>query len=195
VTALVEAAREALGGIDVWLGNAGIDRGRGLETSERDWAEVHDINVLAHVRAARLLVPEWLERGGGRFVVTASAAGLLTMLDAPAYTVSKHATVAFAEWLSVTYRHRGIVVQAICPQGVQTDMLERSGDLQDLLSRDAALAPETVAEAVWEALGGEKFLILPHPEVAGYYSARACNTDTWLSGMNRLQRKIEDARG
>lgn len=192
VGAVVAGAREALGGIDVWFGNAGVDRGRGLETSERDWSETHEINVMAHVRTARLLVPEWLERGAGRYVVTASAAGLLTMIDAPAYSVSKHAAVAFAEWLSVTYRHRGIVVQAICPQGVQTDMLTRSGDLQELLSRDAALAPETVAEAVWQALGGERFLILPHPEVAGYYTARACNPDTWLGGMNRLQRKVEE---
>jgi len=194
VTALVEAARDHLGGIDVWFGNAGVDRGRGLDTSEQDWDTAHQVNVMAHVRAARLLVPEWLERGTGRFVVTASAAGLLTMLEAPAYSVSKHGAVAFAEWLSATYRHRGIVVQAICPQGVRTDMLARSGDLQELLSRDQALAPETVAEAVWEALDGERFLVLPHPEVAGYYTARACNTDTWLGGMNRLQRKVEEAQ-
>jgi NAD(P)-dependent dehydrogenase (short-subunit alcohol dehydrogenase family) len=161
--------------------------------SEQDWADTHELNVMAHVRAARLLVPEWLERGAGRYVVTASAAGLLTMIDAPAYSVSKHAALAFAEWLSVTYRHRGIVVQAICPQGVQTDMLARSGDLQELLSRDAALAPDTVAETVWEALGGERFLILPHPEVAGYYAARASDTDGWLAGMNRLQRKVEQS--
>ncbi|HEU4567519.1 MAG TPA: SDR family oxidoreductase [Marmoricola sp.] len=191
VATLVGAAREALGGIDVWFGNAGIDRGRGLEMSEAEWAQSHETNVMAHVRAARLLVPEWLDRGAGRYVLTASAAGLLTMVDAPAYSVTKHAAVAFAEWLSVTYRHRGIVVQAICPQGVQTDMLARSGDLQELLSRDEALAPEAVAETVWAALGGEKFLILPHPEVAGYYTARVCNTDIWLAGMNRLQRKIE----
>lgn len=193
VAALVAQARQALGGIDAWFGNAGIDRGRGLEMSEQDWADTHEVNVMAHVRAARLLVPEWLERGGGRFVVTASAAGLLTMIEAPAYSVSKHAAVAFAEWLSVTYRHRGLVVQAICPQGVQTDMLTRSGELQELLSRDAALSPETVAEAVWEALGTDRFLVLPHPEVAGYYAARAHDTDAWLAGMNRLQRKVEEA--
>jgi NAD(P)-dependent dehydrogenase (short-subunit alcohol dehydrogenase family) len=188
---LVTAAREHLGGIDAWFGNAGIDRGRGLEMSEQEWADTHEINVMAHVRAARLLVPEWLERGSGRFVVTASAAGLLTMIGAPAYSVSKHAAVAFAEWLSVTYRHRGIVVQAICPQGVRTDMLARSGDLEALLSRDSALEPEQVAEATWEALGDDRFLVLPHPEVAGYYAARAHDTDAWLAGMNRLQRKVE----
>lgn len=194
VASLVRDARDALGAIDVWFGNAGVDHGRGLDATEQEWAEVHQLNVMAHVRAARLLVPEWTRRGAGRFVVTASAAGLLTMLDAPAYSVTKHAAVAFAEWLSVTYRHRGIVVQAICPQGVQTDMLERSGDLQELLSRDTALAPEAVAESVWEALGDERFLILPHPEVAGYYTARACNTDAWLVAMNRLQRKVEEGR-
>ncbi|WGL53294.1 SDR family NAD(P)-dependent oxidoreductase [Nocardioides sp. BP30] len=194
VTALVETAREHLGAIDAWFGNAGIDRGRGLGASEAEWAESHELNVMAHVRAARLLVPDWLERGGGRFVVTASAAGLLTMLEAPAYSVSKHAAVAFAEWLSVTYRHRGIVVQALCPQGVRTDMLARSGELQQLLSRDEALSPETVAETVWAALGDDRFLILPHPEVAAYYTARAGDTDAWLGGMNRLQRKIEESR-
>jgi len=193
VEALVEVARDELGGIDVWFGNAGIDRGRGLEMSEEDWADTHEINVMAHVRAARLLVPEWLERGSGRFVVTASAAGLLTMIGAPAYSVSKHAAVAFAEWLSATYRHRGIVVQAICPQGVRTDMLARSGDLEALLSRDSAIEPEAVAEQVWEALDTDRFLVLPHPEVAGYYAARATDTDAWLTGMNRLQRKLEDS--
>ena len=192
VAALVAAARDHLGGIDAWFGNAGLDRGRGLETSEADWAASHEVNVMAHVRAARLLVPEWLERGRGRYVVTASAAGLLTMLGAPAYSVTKHAAVAFAEWLAVTYRHRGIGVHAICPQGVRTDMLARSGPLQDLLSQDAALAPEQVADATWTAMAQDRFLVLPHPEVAGYYLTRAGETDRWIGGMNRLQRGLED---
>ncbi|MGZ4452843.1 MAG: SDR family NAD(P)-dependent oxidoreductase [Nocardioides sp.] len=194
IEALVEVARDELGGIDAWFGNAGIDRGRGLEMSEQDWSDTHELNVMAHVRAARLLVPEWIERGSGRFVVTASAAGLLTMIGAPAYSVSKHGALAFAEWLSITYRHRGIVVQAICPQGVRTDMLARSGDLEALLSRDSAIEPEAVAELTWEALGDDRFLVLPHPEVGGYYAARATNTDAWLGGMNRLQQKIEGAQ-
>ncbi|MBO0842984.1 MAG: SDR family NAD(P)-dependent oxidoreductase, partial [Nocardioides sp.] len=145
VKALVGAAKERLGEIDAWYGNAGIDRGRGLEASEEEWAASYEVNVMAHVRAAQLLVPAWVERGAGRYVVTASAAGLLTMLTAPAYSVTKHGAVAFAEWLSATYRHRGVVVQAICPQGVKTSMLERSADLQDLLSHDVALEPEQVA--------------------------------------------------
>lgn len=147
---------------------------------------------MAHVRAARLLVPEWAERGAGRFVVTASAAGLLTMLGAPAYSATKHAAVAFAEWLSVTYRHRGVVVQAICPQGVRTRMLEQSGDLEELLSHDTALTPEQVATQAVDALAGDEFLILPHPEVAGYYATRAGATDKWLHGMNKLQQRLEE---
>lgn len=192
VAALVDAARARLGEIDAWFGNAGIDRGHGLDAAEEDWALVHEVNVMAHVRAARLLVPRWVERGAGRFVVTASAAGLLTMLGSPTYSVSKHAAVAFAEWLSATYRHRGVVVQAICPQGVRTRMLEEAGGLQDLLTRDAALTPEQVAEAAWEALADDRFLVLPHPEVADYYAARATHTDQWLGGMNKLQRKLEE---
>lgn len=188
---LVAAAGKHLDGIDVWFGNAGVDAGRGLDASEADWAKSIEVNVLAHVRAARLLVPGWLERGGGRYVLTASAAGLLTMLGSPTYSVSKHGAVAFAEWLSATYRHRGIVVQAICPQGVRTAMLSGSGPLRDLLSHDTALPPEDVAEAAWQALHDDRFLVLPHPEVAGYYRTRAAETDRWLGGMNKLQRGIE----
>jgi NAD(P)-dependent dehydrogenase (short-subunit alcohol dehydrogenase family) len=192
VVALVQAARDQLGSIETWFGNAGTDRGHGLDAPEEDWTLAHEVNVMANVRAARLLVPEWVERGGGRFVVTASAAGLLTVLGSPTYSVTKHGAVAFAEWLSVTYRHRGIVVQAICPQGVRTRMLENTGPLQELISRDAALEPEDVAEAVWQGMADDRFLILPHPEVQGYYEARAAGTDRWLDGMNRLQRQFEE---
>lgn len=191
VAALVAAAREHLGEIDIWFANAGIDRGRGLDASEADWAAAIEVNVLAHVRAARLLVPGWAERGRGRFVVTASAAGLLTMLGSPAYAVTKHGAVAFAEWLSATCRHRGVVVQAICPQGVRTRMLEDAGPLQELLSRDVALEPEDIAEAMWQALRDDRFLVLPHPEVAEYYRLRAADPDRWLAGMNKLQRRLE----
>ncbi len=180
-----------LGAIDIWFGNAGIDRGRGLAASEGDWAASLEVNLMGHVRAARLLVPHWLERGRGRYVVTASAAGLLTMLGSPTYSVSKHAVVAYAEWLSATYRHRGIVVQALCPQGVETAMLARSGPLREIIAADGALTPEAVADTVIAALAGEDFLILPHPQVREYFAARATVTDRWLSGMNRLQRRLE----
>lgn len=192
VAALIAAAREAYGPIGAWFANAGVDRGRGLDASEADWALSVEVNVMAHVRAARALIPGWLAEGGGRFVVTASAAGLLTMLDAPAYSVTKHGAVAFAEWLSATYRHRGIVVQAICPQGVQTRMLDEAGPLQDVLSHDTALTAEQVAEMAVAGLAGDEFLILPHPEVADYYAARATGTDRWLGGMNRLQRRLDE---
>ena len=196
VAALVESATDALGRIDVYCANAGIDGAGGvdsLQTSDEHWQRILDVNVMAHVRAARLLVPRWLESGGGRFVVTASAAGLLTMIGSAPYSVTKHASVGFAEWLSVTYGHRGVTVQAICPQGVRTQMLEDAGPLQDLLSRDQALEPEQVADAWIASLADDRFLVLPHPEVAGYYVARATDTDRWLAGMRRLQHKIDEA--
>lgn len=193
VTDLVVSARQLMGGVDIWFGNAGIERGRGLQTSEDDWTASLGLNVLAHVRAARLLVPDWIERGGGRFVVTASAAGLLTMLDSPAYSVSKHGAVAFAEWLSATYRHHRIVVQAICPQGVQTRMLDEAGAMKDVLVRDRALTPEEVAEAAWDALGDDRFLVLPHPRVAEYVEQKAADLDGWLTAMNRIQQRLDRA--
>jgi NAD(P)-dependent dehydrogenase (short-subunit alcohol dehydrogenase family) len=191
VRSLIDGAREQLGTIDVFFANAGIDVGGGLDTPAEDWARALEVNVMAHVRAAQQLVPTWLESGGGRFVVTASAAGLLTMLGSAPYSVTKHAAVGFAEWLAATYAHRGIVVQAICPQGVRTRMLDNAGPLQELLSHDAALEPEQVAEVVWQGLQDDRFLILPHPEVQGYYELRAARTDSWLAGMNKLQRRLE----
>jgi NAD(P)-dependent dehydrogenase (short-subunit alcohol dehydrogenase family) len=192
VAALVEGARAQLGRIDGWFANAGVALGMGLDATEDAWASSWEVNTMAHVRAARLLVPDWLERGGGRFVVTASAAGLLTALGTPAYSVTKHGAVAFAEWLSATYRHRGIVVQAICPQGVQTAMLDATGPLRDILIHDRALIPEDVADAVLRGLADDRFLVLPHPEVKDYNIGRATDTDRWLAGMNRLQQLMED---
>jgi len=197
--ALVERATEALGRVDVFLANAGIDGAHGpdsLQTPDDTWARVVDVNVMAHVRAAREVVPRWLADGrGGRFVVTASAAGLLTMIGSAPYSVTKHAAVGFAEWLSVTYGARGVHVHAICPQGVRTQMLEDAGPLQELLSRDRALEPDEVADALVAAIEEDRFLVLPHPEVAGYYAARAADTDRWLAGMRRLQQKVDAALG
>jgi NAD(P)-dependent dehydrogenase (short-subunit alcohol dehydrogenase family) len=183
-------ASEELGEIDIWFGNAGIERGRGLATSEHEWHDSYEVNVLAHVRAARLLLPHWLERGRGRLVITASAAGLLTMLGSPAYSVTKHGAVAFAEWLSATYRHRGIVVQAICPQGVQTRMLESAGELHPLMTRDGIRTADEVAEAAWQGLAHDRFFVLPHPKVARYVQAKASDEDGWLAGMNRIQQRL-----
>ena len=192
VSALVDTAREYRGAIDIFFANAGIDLGTGLDTPADDWARALEVNVMAHVRAAQRLVPTWLETGNGRFVVTASAVGLLTMLGSAPFSVTKHAAVAFAEWLSATYGHRGITVQVICPQRVKTRMLDDAGPLQELLSHDAALEPEQVAETVWQALQDDRFLILPHPEVQAYYEHRATKTDQWLAGMRKLQRRLDE---
>ncbi|MER5634260.1 SDR family oxidoreductase [Streptomyces nitrosporeus] len=189
---IVDAAREALGGtVDVYCANAGLASGGDVFAEEDVWARAWDVNVMAHVRAARALLPEWLERGSGRFVSTASAAGLLTMIGAAPYSVTKHGAVAFAEWLALTYRHRGIKVHAICPQGVRTDMLTASGSAGDLVLAPTAIEPEAVADALFDAMEQNRFLVLPHPEVAGYYRARAEDPDRWIGGMNRLQRAWE----
>ncbi len=117
------------------------------------------------------------------------------MLESPAYSVTKHGAVGFAEWLSATYRHRGIVVQAICPQGVDTRMYAEAGALKEVLSRDALLTPDEVAEHAWQALETDRFLVLPHPQVRDYYAARAGDTDRWLTGMNRVQQHLDERQG
>ena len=194
VAALVDAARQNLGTIEIYFANAGISGGKGLDATDEVWFRAFEVNVMAHVRAAQQLVPTWLEQGRGRFVATASAAGLLTLLGNAPYAVTKHGAVAFAEWLSASYGNRGITVQVLCPQGVKTQMLDNSGPLGELLSRDTALEPEQVAETVWQALQDDRFLILPHPEVQGYYEFRAAQTDRWLRGMRKLQGRLDEAK-
>jgi NAD(P)-dependent dehydrogenase (short-subunit alcohol dehydrogenase family) len=191
---IVAEARDALGGtIDVYCANAGVGSGGSEAADEKVWALAWDVNVMAHVRAAQELIPGWLERGGGRFVSTVSAAGLLTMVGAAPYSVTKHGAYAFAEWLSLTYRHRGVKVHAICPQGVRTDMLAATGSAGDLVLKPTAIEPEDVASALFEGMKEDRFLILPHPEVAGYYQARAATPDRWLAGMNHIQQRWEAA--
>ncbi len=193
-SAIVPAARDALGGtVDVYCANAGLASGGTEAADEKVWALAWDVNVMAHVRAAHALLPAWLERGSGRFVSTVSAAGLLTMIGAAPYSVTKHGAYAFAEWLSLTYRHRGVKVHAICPQGVRTDMLTASGSAGDLVLAPTAIEPEDVADALFEGIEKDRFLILPHPEVAGYYQARAADPDRWLTNMNHIQQKWESA--
>ncbi|MFE2434527.1 SDR family oxidoreductase [Streptomyces sp. NPDC059409] len=193
-SAIVAEARDALGGtVDVYCANAGVGCGGSEAAEESVWALAWDVNVMAHVRAAHALLPDWLERGSGRFVSTVSAAGLLTMIGAAPYSVTKHGAYAFAEWLSLTYRHRGIKVHAICPQGVRTDMLAATGSAGDLVLRPTAIEPGDVADALFRGIEEDRFLILPHPEVAGYYQARAADPDRWMRGMNRVQRQWEEA--
>ncbi|KAA9154833.1 SDR family oxidoreductase [Amycolatopsis acidicola] len=195
VEQLITTARAELGTIDLFCANAGVAPHGGPEAPEDQWAKAWNVNVMAHVRAAKLLLPDWLERGRGHFLATVSAAGLLTMLGSAPYSVTKHGALAFAEWLRATYQHRGITVQAVCPQGVRTNMLAGTGTGGEMLMAASAIEPEQVADAVLDSLSDGRFLVLPHPEVADYYAARATEPDRWLGGMNKLQRKIEEATG
>ncbi|GAA5165615.1 MULTISPECIES: SDR family oxidoreductase [Amycolatopsis] len=197
--AAIDLARARFGPVGLFAANAGVALGSGLEASDTDWAASVEVNLLAHVRAARLLVPGWLDRGRGYFLSTASAAGLLTQLGSAAYSVTKHAAVAFAEWLSVTYGSRGIAVSCLCPMGVNTAMLHDGRQSADAVARLAAKAvadsgavmePLDVADAVLEGIRDERFLILPHPEVLGFFRHKAADYDRWLAGMRRYQEAL-----
>jgi NAD(P)-dependent dehydrogenase (short-subunit alcohol dehydrogenase family) len=195
VVSLVEQARGAMGNIDVCFANAGIAVGTDpMSTSDEVWDRAWSVNVRQHVWLARLLLPEWLERGEGYLVVTASAAGLLTQVGSAPYSVTKHAAVAFAEWLSVTYGDRGLKVSCLAPMGVETAMLVpgEAGALESLGSRvvrdaGAVLDPTDVAALTLRAMQDERFLILPHPEVWRFFERKAADYERWLSGMRRLQ--------
>jgi NAD(P)-dependent dehydrogenase (short-subunit alcohol dehydrogenase family) len=192
IAELIDAAAGFLGQVDIYCSNAGTAAGAGIDTPEDEWQRAWEVNTLAHVRAARLLLPGWLNRGRGTFVVTASAAGLLTMLGGAPYSVTKHAAVGLAEWLAATYGHRGLAVHCVCPQGVRTSMLAGSGRAGDVVLAGTAIEPERVADSLAAAMAVGRFLVLPHPEVHDYYVHRATDTDRWLRGMSRLQRRIED---
>jgi NAD(P)-dependent dehydrogenase (short-subunit alcohol dehydrogenase family) len=189
------ALLDEVGPVDVYLANAGVAVGTDpVDTPDAIWDTALDVNLRAHITAAKLLLPGWLERGEGYFVSTTSAAGLLTQIGSAPYAVSKHAALAFAEWLSVTYGTRGIRVSTVCPMGVATPMLEAADD--DGLSALATgtvkaagevLTPEAVAAAVVEGIGREEFLVLPHPEVLTYFRRKGEDYERWLTGMRRLQ--------
>jgi NAD(P)-dependent dehydrogenase (short-subunit alcohol dehydrogenase family) len=193
VRALISGARAALGAeIDIYCANAGVGEGFGLDAPDAAWDRSWDVNVMAHVRAARLLTPGWVERGRGHLITTVSAAGVLTMVDAAPYSVTKHAAYAFAEWMSITYGARGVTVQAVCPLGVRTAMLDATGKAGRLVLADGAIEPEEVADVVVEAAAaGTPFLVLPHPDVARMYAGRAADPDRWLTGMRKLQARLE----
>lgn len=190
VSRLIGTARARLGRIDLYCANAGVAEPGGPEASEDAWRRSWEVNVQSHVRAARELLPAWLERGDGHFLATVSAAGLLTQIGAAPYAVTKHAALAFAEWLAMTYGDRGITVQALCPQGVHTDLLSRADAPIRALLEPSALTPDQVADVAAAGLADGRFLILPHPEVAGYYARRAADPDRWLSGMRRLRQRV-----
>jgi len=193
---LVEASRAFMGGIDLFFANAGVGTGGFVEaTSEDEWNLAFDVNIHAHRWAAKYLLPEWLERGSGYFCSTASAAGILSQIGSAPYSVTKHAAVAFAEWMSISYGDRGIKVSCLCPQGVNTNMLN-GGDLGEngatnvVRAAGEVLEPDYVAEVVAEAIVAERFLILPHPQVADFEQRKATDRDRWLAGMRKLQSRV-----
>ena len=186
---LIEEAERQIGAVDLFCANAGIAYEGSEQSPDEDWERMWRVNFLSHVYAARHLIPRWQSRGAGYLLVTASAAGLLTNIGAAQYSVTKHAAVAFAEWLSVTYGDDGIKVSCLCPQGVLTPILEKEGEARDYL-RATAITPEAVAESVLQGLHHERFLILPHQEVAQYEQRRAEDRDGWLEAMRRLRRNL-----
>ncbi len=187
--ALVERAEHDYGPIDLFCSNAGIGVLGGVEVANEDWQKLWDVNVMAHVYAARAVLPSMLERGAGYLLNTASAAGLLSQIDSACYSTTKHAAVGFAEWLAVTYGDRGIVVSVLCPQAVRTAM---TADFEDggVAGVDGMIEPEEVADCAVEAIAEERFLILPHPTVARYLQHKASDYERWLAGMRRLRARF-----
>lgn len=191
VAAAVVRVEAELGPIGVYCSNAGIAAGRGLG-DDTDWERSWAVHAMAHVHAARAVLPGMAERGGGHFVVTASAAGLLMMMQSAPYTVTKHASVALAEWLAVDYGDRGVSVHCLAPQGVRTPMVA-AGDERSQRELEAAggiLEPGEVAEAVVAALRSGEFLVTPHPQVRGYEAAKVADRSSWLAGMRRLRERL-----
>jgi NAD(P)-dependent dehydrogenase (short-subunit alcohol dehydrogenase family) len=198
VQAVVERTEERFGPVDLFVSNAGIGTAIGLEASNEQWQRVWDVNLMPHVYAARAVLPSMLARGEGYMLNTASAAGLLINIGDASYTATKHAAVGLAKWLAVTYGDRGIKVSCLCPQGVNTDMLRGavgpSGSGESVRAQ-GVIEPTDVAEAVVQGLGDERFLILPHPEVADYVQRLAADPDRWIGGMRRLQARVSGDGG
>ena len=192
---LVQTATERFGQVDVFCSNAGIIARADEDASNAQWQRHWDVNLMAHVYAARAVLPQMLARGEGYLVQTASAAGLLSQVNAAPYSVTKHAAVGFAEWLSIAHGDRGIRVSCLCPQGVLTPMLlgkDGNQGAHSFLGADA-VTPEAVAMAVINAMREERFLVLPHPEVLTFVQRKAADYDRWIRGMRRLRAKVVGA--
>jgi NAD(P)-dependent dehydrogenase (short-subunit alcohol dehydrogenase family) len=192
VRALVDAAEARFGPVDLFCSNAGVITLGGAEASDEEWQLSLNVNVMAHVYAARILVPSMVERGGGYLLQTASAAGLLTQLGSAPYSVTKHAALALAEWLAITYGDQGLKVSVLAPQAVRTAMTAGVVD-GGVAGVDGMLEPEAVAEAVVAGIDEESFLILPHPVVLEYFRRKASDYERWLNGMRRLQARFGGA--
>lgn len=193
IVALVAHVEQRVGPIDLVCSNAGVAVPGGPEVPDDEWRRVLDVNLMAHVWAARAVIPDMVRRGQGYLVNVASAAGLVTQIGSAPYAVSKHAAVAFAEWLAVTYGDKGIGVSCVCPLGVRTRMLAESDEgIRAMLEPDA-VEPEVVADAVVAGIARREFLILPHAAVWEYMVKKASDPERWISGMQRLQRRYETA--
>mgnify|MGYP001816921299 FL=1 len=192
---VIEETESDIGPIDLFCSNAGVGAGLSEQSPDQEWQMSWDINVMSHVYAARHLVPRMIERGGGYFLNTASAAGLLNQVGGAAYGVSKHAAVGFGDWLALTYSHHGIRVSMLCPQAVRTAMTSSSNAATDAASGDGMMEPGQVAECVIDGLEKESFLILPHPEVETYMQRKTGDYDRWIKGMNRLHLAMSGEQG
>ncbi|MFO1096020.1 MAG: SDR family oxidoreductase [Planctomycetaceae bacterium] len=190
VVSLVEQSQRECGTIDLFVSNAGITAKGGIAVENDAWQRCWDVNVMSHVYAARAVLPAMLERGEGYLLQVASAAGLLTEMGSAVYSVTKHAAVAFAEWLSIHYGPHGIRVSCLCPAGVDTGFLNPD-DVYDQFLKRSSVTPEAVAESVVAGLETEKFLILPHPEVAEFLAFKAQNYDQWLGNFGKLNTRMQ----
>lgn len=199
IAALLDAARRTFGPVDIYVANAGIAGQPGLGDDEEAWDRILDVNLRAHIRAAKAVVPEWVARGSGHFVAVASAAGLLTQLGAAPYSVTKHAAVGFAEWLAITYGDKGIGVSCVCPMGVDTPLLRGMSNSPDPAIRTAGAAvtgagavigPDAVADLVIGSIVEGTFLVLPHPEVLTMYRQKGADLDRWIAGMRRYHNTL-----
>lgn len=193
IRSLVEHAESRWGGVDLFCSNAGATAKGGVETPDADWQRLWELHVMSNVFAARAALPGMLARGSGYFLQTSSAAGLLTEIGSAAYSVTKHATIAFAEWLSINHRRSGIGVSCLCPSGVQTNMLDPTDPIHQFL-HSHSLTPDEVAECVVAGLAEEKFLILPHPEVGEFFAFKPEDYDRWLHQFSRMKQKWDRQR-
>ena len=187
---VIEDTESTLGPIDLFCSNAGVGMGENIDSPNEEWQAIWDINVMSHVYAARHLVPRMVSRGGGYFLNTSSAAGLLNQIGGAAYGVTKHAAVGFGEWLAIHHKHKGIKVSMLCPQAVRTPMTAIDNDAVAAAANNGMIEPEELADTVVEELRKESFLILPHPVVLDYMRKKTTDYDRWIGGMSRLMQKI-----
>jgi len=194
VIRIIEDTEKDIGPIDLYCNNAGVAAGASEQSPNAEWQFIWEVNVMSHVYSARHLVPRMIQRGGGYFLNTASAAGLLNQIGGAAYGTTKHAAVGFAEWLALTYRHQGINVSMLCPQAVRTAMTANTQDQGTMAaSGDGMMEPDQLADIVVEHLSRDAFLILTHEEVKVYMQRKSSDYDRWIAGMNRLQQRLSGA--